>query len=629
MAHRFDHSTVFDRIPRTRVAGFAEPARNRLRIELGCDCAVKSFFEEPRLLVIDVSDPVAGAVKPRVEGSASAPPDLERNAPPDRPAPPAELQASLRAPLVARQAYSTSSVTHFAEALASRTTRQVLDIGDPEAPRPASQVTLGSGFPNIDLPNIAVPETGPGDPAGPSARQRLAACTGLVEAPFGPFGGESNFFSAKSRLSVALYTEQLSLDQRAAVELAQLHLSQGLAAEARQILAMIDGPDPERMFLSQLARLIEEPDTLPRSIFEPYRDCSDENAIWPILAAPRRPMSDDDAWQVARAAEALPRALLRVIGPRVIGNLIESGQTDPANMISRTLERSGVGPGRTMADVRLADEAADQEAILTEIARSNGEESAQASAMLVERQIAAGEPVPEPLAQLVASHAEEQRHSEAGGMLRKAEAFSLISQGNFAAALAILQQDTLGPEAQPTVTAQFFRSLAKSADTVTFLRIALAQPALAAATPPEVRQAVAARLYKNRFPEAAARLIADSEPLDGAILAEALGARAYGEVGIPDAVLFQEADTDDPAMSEARYAALLSAGKFVEARQTALGLGKPDPLEPLLTAVAEPEASDDGAGLTLERASALTEATAALAETVTTVLGDPMLRLDP
>jgi hypothetical protein len=614
--HRFDVGTVFDLIPKTRVSGLSQPGGNRLTVTLNCDCQVTSAFEPPRLLIIDVADAVGTPVAAQMPAPSPA-------------APPAALRDRLRAPLVARQSYSTSGVSQFAEALAGRTTRQILDLGDPDAPRPASVAAPGPDLRDIDLPNIAVLGTAAGAPA--LTKPRRAVCAGLVAAPLGRFGGKVRFFREKAALSAVLFTEQLMLDPGVAVELAQLHLSQGLGSEAGQILGMIDRPEEGAGFLSQVARLIEAPDSLPRSTFEPYRDCSDVNAIWPLLAAARTPMGEADAWRIARAAESLPRPLLKVIGPRMIAHLIDAGRKDPANMIARILDRSGSAAGKTMADVLMAEGASEQEVILTEIAASNGEEAARASALLVDRQIEAGEPVPDGLAQLVASHAEEQRHGVAGSMLRKAEAFSLISKGDFAAALLILGTKALDAEAEASVTAQFFRELAGKADTVTFLRVVLAKPDLAATAPREVRQAVAARLYENRFPGPAARLILGGEPLDGALLAEALGARYHGDVGIPDAVLFAPSDAADRETAEARHAALLGAGRFAEAKQAALRLGREDPVDPLLVWQPEPEGTEalSGPELSLQRASALTEASASLAETVAEVLEDPLLRLEP
>ena len=146
-----------------------------------------------------------------------------------------------------------------------------------------------------------------------------------------------------------------------------------------------------------------------------------------------------------------------------------------------------------------------------------------------------------------------------------------------------------------------------------------------------VRQAVAARLYENRFPGPAARLILGGEPLDGALLAEALGARYHGDVGIPDAVLFAPSDAADRETAEARHAALLGAGRFAEAKQAALRLGREDPVDPLLARQPEPDGTEalSGPELSLQRASALTEASASLAETVAQVLDDPLLRLEP
>lgn len=617
-AHQFDTSTVFDRIARNRIASLAQSGGNRLDITLNCACEASAIFEPPRLLIIDVTE--------AKETPAAAEPEPETPTPDT--APPA-LEASLRAPLITRDTYSTSSVSRFAEALADRTTRQILDVGDPDRPRPERQVALGTEFRNIDLPNIALSGDAPEGSAGTLARKRLASCSGLVEAPLGRFAEDADYFAEKARLSATLFTEQLALDRAVAVEMAQLNLSQGLGAEARQMLAMIPRPDDGRAFLAQLARLIEDPESLPRSTFEPYRDCSEINAIWPVLAGPRQPMAEEDAWQIARAAESLPRPLLRLIGPRVIANLITSGRKDPANMIARILDRSGSGKTPTMADVLLADAPSDQTQILDVIAKSTGEEAAQASAMLVERQIEAGETVPDDLADLVASHAEEQRHSDTGGLLRKAEAYSLISKRDFGAALAILTAETLEPKAQAAVTEQFFRALAESADTVTFLRFTLANPALAVAAPADVRQALAARLYENRFPEPAARLLDRTEPLSGTLLAEALDARFYGDVGIPDEVLFEPPQDDSPEAAEARYAALLDAGRFAEAKQTALGLNKPDPIDPLLALASAPVEEGGGPELTLKNASALTDATAELAEMVGAVLADPALRLDP
>ena len=68
-----------------------------------------------------------------------------------------------------------------------------------------------------------------------------------------------------------------------------------------------------------------------------------------------------------------------------------------------------------------------------------------------------------------------------------------------------------------------------------------------------------------------------------------------------------------------------------EAKQAALRLGREDPVDPLLARQPEPDGTEalSGPELSLQRASALTEASSSLAETVAQVLDDPLLRLEP
>lgn len=606
--HEFDTSSVFDRIPRTRIAEVTQTGSNRLTIDLACDCTVSSFFQSPRMLVIDVTD----AEIP--ESAVAEPPTVMREA--------------FRASLVRRQSYSTSSLSQFAEALAKQATREVLDIRTADGALRPKDTAMDAGFRDLDLPNISVSGAKQAGSGRSSARD--AVCDVLAEDPLGRFAEPGDFSSQKAKITAKLYTERLDLDTDAAIDLAQLYLSQGLGAEARQILDMAGLNSGGASFLADIAELIEDPDAVPRERLEAFAYCAPGNVLWPVLAQPRAEMSDDRGWQVARAAEALPRRLLRAIAPRLIANLIVSGQTDPASLIDKIVDRTGGTGGKSMADVLLATDESEKDVLLDEIAQSNTDEAAKASAMLVDRHIQAGKTVPEPLSDLVASHAEEQRHGDASGILRKAEAFSLISRGEFEQALNILKSSALGGTEQADTVAQFFAELARNGDTMAFLKIALSETDLALTAPPSVRQAVAARLYENNFLTAASVLVDAREPLEPAVLTNALTASLFGDVGIPEDMLFDEAEIG-PAADEARYHALLSAGRLTEARQVGLGLGMADPVEPLLAlksdASAKRDVDPDPARVTLARANALTESTSDLAQTVADMLGDPALAL--
>ncbi|TNF20188.1 MAG: hypothetical protein EP318_12400 [Rhodobacteraceae bacterium] len=608
-SHEFDTSSVFDRIPRTRIAAVSQAGANRLTIDLACDCTVSSFFQAPRMLVIDVTD-----AEPAETVMTEAPP---------------EMREAFRDQLIKRQSYSTSSLSQFAEALAQQTTREVLEIGTGDgAGRPKDSRT--AGLRNLDLPNIALPG-GAGARSGASSA-RDTNCDMLAKDPLGRFSEPGDFAAQKAGITAKLYTEGLDLDAGAAIDLAQLYLSRGLGAEARQILDMTGRDAGGAAFLADIAAVIEEREDVPRDRLEAFAHCAPGNALWPVLAGAQARMADETGWQVARAAEALPRDLLRIIAPRLIANLVASGQPDPASLVDKILDRSGGTAGKSMADVLLATDESEQEVILDEISQSNTAEAATASAMLVDRHVQAGKTVPEPLSDLVASQAEEQRHGDPSGMLRKAEAFSLISRGEFETALGILKSGALGTSEQQATIAQFFAELSRKGDTVTFLKIALSETGLALTAPPEVRQAVAARLYENNFLAAASALLDIGEPLDPALLTQALVARLFGEVGIPDDMLFADADVG-PEADEARYHALLSAGRLVEARQVGLGLGMADPVAPLLApesgTPSEGDADPDPDRLTLAGANALTESTSDLAQAVAEMLGDPALRLDP
>lgn len=629
--HKFDSRTVFDRIPRTRISDVKTVEDNQLTIELACHCRAKSFFQAPNMLVFDVTE--TDQALPSSEEDVSSPASRQTDMINQEGAP-IDLRNALKLPTQERQVYSTSSVSQFAQALANRTTRQVLEIGAPNSTVPTENVVVGTEFRNVAVPNIALPEA-PGSRAASGLRDLTKAnCTALSRAPIDEFLEVDDFYKVKNQFLAALYTDGLQLDRKVATRLAQLYLSQGLGAEAAQLLDLAGFNGEGHEFLRNLAAVIEASDEIPRIEFEKFEHCSPANVLWSNLAAAKKPMTDEEGLAVVRIAEGMPRPLLRTIAPRLITNLFSAGQPEAANLISKIVDRSGMSSPASMAEVLLSETETEQDKLLESISHSNGEEAAEAAALLVDRHVESGEVVPAPLADLVASHAVENRHRENSGMLRKAEAYSLISRGDFDLALDKVKTETFAPEDTFDVRSKFFESLTASDDTVTFLRIVHSELPLILDVAPEVRRAVAARLYQNQFPQTAARLIETAEPLSGELLAQALSARASGEIGISDDRLFSAESFDQIGVDEARYHALLAAGELVEAKKTASTLGRMDPVDTIIAAI-DPSFATDAfnpatSGLiTLKDANELADATASLADSVTSVLNDPGLGVLP
>ena len=78
----FDVSTVFDRMPRSRIEN-VEATAGALRLTLSCDCAVSAFLEKEAYVVIDVAQDPAFLESPAIEPTpvtllTEAGPELEQ-----------------------------------------------------------------------------------------------------------------------------------------------------------------------------------------------------------------------------------------------------------------------------------------------------------------------------------------------------------------------------------------------------------------------------------------------------------------------------------------------------------------------------------------------------------------------
>jgi len=172
----FDTSTVFQRVPRTRLTALATPpAEGAVRLTLACNCNVKTFWDGRAALVLDIRDETGPPPEPNTAGNPAAGSDTNVLNPLPLPAGRPSLSARLAAEGLAgekdnSQPEAPATSDHGAMDASRRDLLTQLS-------RAASQGLLSPRVPHLSEPRRntgaerpdreafkAVPEAGPPDP---------------------------------------------------------------------------------------------------------------------------------------------------------------------------------------------------------------------------------------------------------------------------------------------------------------------------------------------------------------------------------------------------------------------------------------------------------------------------------
>ncbi|MCL4674829.1 MAG: hypothetical protein KJZ59_02085, partial [Pararhodobacter sp.] len=338
----FDLTRLFDRIPRTRLAG-ARSEPGLLTLNIPCNCGTNAWEERPGLIVIDITNRIeptqaqpppspaaVAAVDPaRAAGialaQAHALEQMQMDTPPEEP------------PLPSLDALTETLGRPIAQALG----QGLLEPATSRGSAPPVLLRPGADAP-VDLPEnmrIATATDRP-DPSAPPASEPRDTCVGAEALDFLLAPATGDFGTTFGRLTRELYGEfdQPRPDIRRA--LIQHYLSSGFGAEARALIENDSDPVSGRESLLGMSDLLEDRNSNSRLRLAQMIGCTGPTTLLAALAgAPdadiRRSASD-----IALTFTELDPPLRSILGQDLARRLIEVGATDAARIVIGSTRRS-------------------------------------------------------------------------------------------------------------------------------------------------------------------------------------------------------------------------------------------------------------------------------------------------
>jgi hypothetical protein len=369
-----------------------------------------------------------------------------------------------------------------------------------------------------------------------------------------------------------LYGEFDSLSPTALRHAIKLHLYLGFGAEALQYGALLPQPesDPELAQLKSMARLVDG-ETDPMSPFASMLGCDGPAALWAALAHTALPTgSKVNSDAIVRSFQALPAHLRRLLGPKLVGLLINR-DAEAARMIRNSVERT---PDVSTGTVALIDAEADLQAGNAEGAMGHAETATGESGTglsglvaLVEAHFQSGQPLAPDVADALLAYREAG--PEDGTRRARATVLALALSGREDEAFDLA--DPMDP-----VRADLWRALAQlSGDGPLLAHAVLGPNDPVPVVDAEVAFTMGVRLASLGFPEAA---LAWLGPVSAADTEDRRLAAAKAELALGNArAALQLLDglSGPDALSESA-AAYQQLGAYDAAKQALADAGKPD-----------------------------------------------------
>lgn len=563
----FDTSTVFDRIPRDRVANVSQIALNRLFFAVDCACSADAFLWQSDQLVVDIVDGVEflEPLEPQTlvaEANVAVRPEMPADSPqrlPDllalrqgsftlslTPTGPTETEAEpddiepLRAPVSEDVAEAEVAL---AEGLARAASQGFLNpnVADTQMPVPPEEAS--------DTEEIAPPEPMLARPQHPgigittALDREMALVRGAIGQELAQnclpadmfqldqWGSENTYHSQVADLAEALAGEFGEEPREAQDTLARLNLYFGFGAEARAVLSADPAQSQSRAVLLQLAGMIDEYEG-EYPLISAQAGCDTPAALWAFIAAPHE-IDDDSRNHILQSLFALPQPLRGHIAPRLSRGFLDIGETDAAERSLRAVNHEMMTQTHDAASTRAQiaeqlDEPEVARAVLAAQASENPRTTPASVIRLIELGIETGMPVNEADLVLAAALRQEHRNTPLAAQLALAEAAGHTQMGQYQAALDLIidREDALGVLAVNTTFAQ----MTQNSDAATFLGFAFADvPQILTA---DTENAIAARLIDLGFPERASNFL--TGPAQREAAAERRYLRATAAIGTAD-----------------------------------------------------------------------------------------------
>ncbi|WP_204112698.1 hypothetical protein [Shimia biformata] len=472
----FDTSSVFQRIPRTRLAALGVSGAEGLDLGLGCDCDVKAFRHAGTHLVIDISERSGEAPRSKelagfVLGARVDPPASLRF----------QFQSQTAVPTVADTAERTKDVAMadrvsqvgFQEKMerqlrVSEVQKIVLDglaragtsgllrvkptvatesksLKNDIAPPHPSTVEPDDEIPvrhRPVFPNVKVENSVDRALREQVARMQVpdTTCIDPDLVDIAKWSDGRSLARQVAALNAELTGEFDHLNDAVALRLSKTYLFFGLGQEALAALNLVPA-SRETAILTELATVLEGRNEATPILTGQAR-CGDGADIWFALAVDQwpeyaRPAADS----ILRGFSRLPDHLRTYLGPRLADRFRANGDPETSRSILRIAMRDGSEP---TPEMQLSSVVANIDAHhagdkLQSLVTSDQSVSPKALMHLIENHVRSKKPLGADLAELAGAYAVEFQKTEMGPELRKSHALARAASGQFRQAFFVVR----------------------------------------------------------------------------------------------------------------------------------------------------------------------------------------------
>ncbi|MCF2871599.1 hypothetical protein L0664_11035 [Octadecabacter sp. G9-8] len=542
----FDTSTVFDRIPRNRLAAVAQRDGDSLFLEVNCACYIDSFLWQPGQLVVDIIEGVDPEViegEPSMNAEFATPPDkptqlpnllrIREESPPQTVVIPSALQGS------PQSSETQMTETALIEGLARAASQGFLNPAMQNVPNASSSPPAVINEEPEDFLEASVLDGQPGVGISTAMDREFALLGDMLESSVGQqclpadlfevstWGDDSAFHSQVADLAEGLAGEFGEEPREAQDALARLYIHFGFGAEARAVLTSDTALSQSRQILNELAGIVDQyPGNY--ALIAAQKGCSTPAALWAFYVDPSA-LENDERNHILQQFFALPQPLRGQFAPRLARKFIAINDTDAAAKLLRAAEDhdAEVTHDVQATHALIAEEVDDPERaleVLAQEADDNARITPESLIRLIELALEQGQTPQRSDLALAAAMRQEFRGTPAASALAIAEANGLIALGDYAEALAILgDRDDDGAT---NVVNNAYSQLTRVATAAVFLEFGYGL--IPDAVTADTRNAMARRMIDTGFPERALSL------LDGPAEREAAAERRYlrAEAGI-------------------------------------------------------------------------------------------------
>ena len=440
----FDTSTIFERMPQTRVNSVTSN-RSELEIGLVCDCTVTTERIEGVGLIVDISDSSDEGI-----ASFSQTPSSPQLSLPDRLGR-STAQSNLDLVELKDDDPVDPALNAFRkslfEGLGRSASLELVDVENFSAKtrsRPPGQATNLS---EVDENGRIRVTTAVEDATKSRGSNVLGSQNAQCVSPRGfaihGWGTDDQFGSQFSLLRRDLLSEFDAVDDDKVLELARLYLYFGLGFEARALVKQFELSSSQSYVILGLSHILEPDFFSSDEIALDTRGCGPEATPWSVLG--RRegtPVTKQEAVETISEFARWPRHLQEQLGSKLIAILAASNRNESVEIIKNTLSREN---GTLPAAVKISDERfsiSTSESLeeLLEIALSGTDQAAPALSLYLARALEQHIPIGDDMIDLAGAFSEEMNNTETGDTLAGLIIEALVSSGRVDDAIAEYQR---------------------------------------------------------------------------------------------------------------------------------------------------------------------------------------------